>query len=53
MVSKADFKNLFQSSMKDMLTKKDKQVNNNTEGDNDSLDMNVFEKLMKVSNQCL
>jgi hypothetical protein len=29
MVSKADFKNLFQSSMKDMLTKKDKQVKNN------------------------
>jgi hypothetical protein len=26
MVSKADFKNLFQSSMKEMLTKKDKQV---------------------------
>jgi hypothetical protein len=29
MVSKAYFKNLFQSSMKDMLTKKDKQVKNN------------------------
>jgi hypothetical protein len=25
MVSKADFKNLFQSSLKEMLTKKDKQ----------------------------
>jgi hypothetical protein len=47
MVSKADFKNLFQSSMKEMLTKKDKQVNNNAEGDDDSLDMNVFEKLME------
>jgi hypothetical protein len=47
MVSKADFKNLFQSSLKDMLTKKDKQAKKNTEGDDDSLDMNVFEKLME------
>jgi hypothetical protein len=47
MVSKEDFKNLFQSSMKEMLTKKDKQVKNNNEGDDDSLDMNVFEKLME------
>jgi hypothetical protein len=47
MVSKADFKNLFQYSMKDMLTKKDKQAKNNAEGDDDSLDMNVFEKLME------
>jgi hypothetical protein len=46
MVSKADFKNLFQSSLKEMLTKKDKQVNNNAEGDDDSLDMHVFKKLM-------
>jgi hypothetical protein len=44
---RADFKNLFQSSMKDMLTKKDKQVKNNAEGDADSLDMNVFQKLME------
>jgi hypothetical protein len=47
MVSKSDFKNLFQSSMKEMLTKKDKQFNKNTEGDDDSLDMNVLEKLME------
>jgi hypothetical protein len=47
MVSKADFKNLFQSSLKEMLTKKDKQVKNNAEGDDDSLDMNFFEKLME------
>jgi hypothetical protein len=38
MVSKDDFKNLFQSSMKEMLTKKDKQTKKNTEGDDDSLD---------------
>jgi hypothetical protein len=42
MVSKADFKNMFQSSMKDTLTKKDKQVKENAEGDDDSLEMNVF-----------
>jgi hypothetical protein len=47
MVSKSDFKNMFQSSMKEMLTKKDKQAKKNTEGDDDSLDMNVFEKLME------
>jgi hypothetical protein len=47
MVSKSDFKNLFQSSLKDMLTKKDNQGKNNAEGDDDSLDMNVFEKLME------
>jgi hypothetical protein len=49
MVSKSDFKNLFQSSLKEMLTKKDKQAKKkeNTEGDDDSLDMNVFEKLME------
>jgi hypothetical protein len=49
MVSKSDFKNLFQSSLKEMLTKKDKQAKKkeNTEGSDDSLDMNVFEKLMK------
>jgi hypothetical protein len=47
MVSKADFKNLFQSSLKEMLTKKDKQEKKNAEGDDDSLDMNVFEKLME------
>jgi hypothetical protein len=47
MVSKEDFKNLFKSSMKDMLTKKEKQVKNNAEGDDYSLDMNVFKKLME------
>jgi ribosomal protein L15 len=47
MVSKADFKNLFQSSLKEMLTKKDKQAKKNAEGDDDYLDMNVFEKLME------
>jgi hypothetical protein len=35
--------------LKEMLTKKDKQAKKmeNTEGDDDSLDMNVFEKLME------
>jgi hypothetical protein len=49
MVSKLDFKNLFQSSLKEMLTKKDKQAKKkeNAEGDDESLDMNVFEKLME------
>jgi hypothetical protein len=49
MVSKADFKNLFQSSFKDMLTKKEKQTKkkDNIKVDDDSLDMNVFEKLME------
>jgi hypothetical protein len=47
MVSKANFKNIFQSSLKEMLTKKDKQAKKNAEGDDDSFDMNVFEKLME------
>jgi hypothetical protein len=49
MVSKADFKNLFQSSLKDMSTKKEKQTNkkDSMEVDDESLDMNVFEKLMQ------
>jgi hypothetical protein len=47
MVSKSDFKTMFQSSLKEMLTKKDEQAKKNTEGDDDSLDMNVFEKLME------
>jgi hypothetical protein len=33
--------------MKEMFTKKDKKAKNNAEGDDDSLDMNVFEKLME------
>jgi hypothetical protein len=49
MVSKADFKNIFQYSLKDMLSKKDKQTKkkDNIEVDDESLDMNVFEKLME------
>jgi hypothetical protein len=49
MVCKADFKNLFQSSLKEMLTKKDKRAKKNAEGDDDSLDINVFENSWKVS----
>jgi hypothetical protein len=51
MVSKADFKNLFQTSFKDMFTKKGKKENNNAEGDDDYLDMNVFQKLMEGKQQ--
>jgi hypothetical protein len=49
MASNADFKNLFQSSLKDMLTKKEKQTKkkDNMEVDDESLDMNVFQKLME------
>jgi hypothetical protein len=49
MVSKSDFKNKFQSSLKEILTKKDKQAKKkeNAERDDESLDMNVFEKLME------
>jgi hypothetical protein len=49
MVSKSDFKNLFQSLLKEMLTKNDKQAKKmeNVEGDDEPLDMNVFEKLME------
>jgi hypothetical protein len=47
MVSKSDFKTLFQSSLKEMLTKKYKQAKKNDEGDDVYLDMNVFEKLME------
>jgi hypothetical protein len=53
MVSKEDFKNLFQTSMKEMLTKKDEKAKNNSEDDDDSLDMNLFENSWKVGNQCL
>jgi hypothetical protein len=51
MVSKADFKKPFQSSLKDMLTKKKEK--NNDEGDDDSLDMDVFKNSWKLSNKCL
>jgi hypothetical protein len=47
MVSKDDFKNLFQTSMKEMFTKKDKKAKSNSDGDDDSLVMNVFEKLIE------
>jgi hypothetical protein len=36
-----------------MLTKKDKKEKNNDEGDDDSLDMNVFQKLMDGQQQML
>jgi hypothetical protein len=35
--------------MKEMFTKKDKKAKANAEGDDHSLDMNVFEKLMEVN----
>jgi hypothetical protein len=47
MVLKDDFKNLFQTSIKEMFTKKDKKAKANAEGDEDSLDMNVFERIME------
>jgi hypothetical protein len=58
MVSKVDFKNIFQSSLKDMLTKKEKQANKKDNMEivdesldmnvnDESLDMNVFEKIME------
>jgi hypothetical protein len=47
MVSKADFKNLFQFSMRDMLTKKQKETKKNMDVDDKSLDINVLEKLME------
>jgi hypothetical protein len=37
--------------MKEMLTEKDKQAKKNNKGDDDSLDMNVFENSWKVSTQ--
>jgi hypothetical protein len=49
MVLKADSKNMFQSSLKAILSKKEKQKNdkNNMELEDESLDMNVFDKLME------
>jgi hypothetical protein len=49
MTSKVDFKNLFQFSLKVMLTKKKKYTKKkeNVEVNDESLDMNVFEKLME------
>jgi hypothetical protein len=45
MVSKAYFKNMFQSSLKEMLTKKEKQKKEkeSTNMDEESLDMNIFD----------
>jgi hypothetical protein len=45
MVSKADFKNLFQSSIKEILTKREsqKKEKDSTNMDEESLDMNVFD----------
>jgi hypothetical protein len=44
MVSKTDFKNLFQSSIKEMLTTREKQKKEkeSTDMDEESLDMNLF-----------
>jgi hypothetical protein len=49
MVSKADFKNLFQSSFKNMLRKKETQTKKKDSMDvyDESLKMNVFENLME------
>jgi hypothetical protein len=45
MVSKADFKNVFQSSIKDFFTKREEQKKgkDSTDMDEESLDMNVFD----------
>jgi hypothetical protein len=37
--------------MKEMFTKKDKKAKTSADGDEDSLDMNVFEKLMEGKQQ--
>jgi hypothetical protein len=49
MVSKADFKNIFQSYLKEMLSKKEKKKNerNNMELNDESLNMKVLDKLME------
>jgi predicted aspartyl protease len=49
-ISKADFKNLFQSSLKDMLSKKENQKNDKTDMvlDYEYLDMILFYKLMEA-----
>jgi hypothetical protein len=53
MVSKADFKNLFQSSLKEILTKKEKQKKekDSTDRDEESLDMNVFDMFTGKHNE--
>jgi hypothetical protein len=49
MESKVDFENLFQSSLKDMLTKKENQnkKKERMDVDDESLGINVFDKLME------
>jgi hypothetical protein len=53
MVSKADFKNLFQSLIKEMLTKREKQKKDkaSTNMDEESLDMNVFDMFTGKHNE--
>jgi hypothetical protein len=53
MVSKVDFKNLFQSSIKEMLTKREKQKKekDSTDMDEYSLDMNVFDMFTGKHNE--
>jgi hypothetical protein len=53
MVSKVDFKNLFQSSIKEMLTKKEnqKKEKDSTYMDEESLDMNIFDILTSKHNE--
>jgi hypothetical protein len=53
MVSESDFKNLFQSSIKEMLTKREKQKKDKASIDMDehSLDMNVFDMFTGKHNE--
>jgi hypothetical protein len=55
MVSKVDFKNLFQSSIKEMLTKREKQKKEkySTNMDEEYLDMNVFDMFTGEHNEFL
>jgi hypothetical protein len=51
MVSKAGFKNLFQSSIKEMLTKKEKQKKDSTDMDEEYLDMSLFDMFTGEHNE--
>jgi hypothetical protein len=53
MVSKVYFKNLFQSSIKEMLTKREKQTKekDSTHMDEESLDMNVYDMFTGKHNE--
>jgi hypothetical protein len=53
MVSKADFKNLFQSSIDEMLTKREEQkkYKASTDMDEESLDMHVFDMFTGKHNE--